>query len=317
MATNIKRYLDEQFVLSVACSNPTTPASGDPVRAGELCGIALTDESEGGNSSGNTSVYFGNFVATFSVKGVDDSGNSAVAMWDTLFYVDGDTPHLSKKASGYFFGYAMGTVNSGSTGTIEVLHPTAASRTATVNTSDLASGAVTAAKLSTTLKTGFVLLPLSSFRLISSNDIPNSGSADGGVISQDTVPKLERINDATDKQLRIAWAATQVIGITTQFAYPPDLDDTANLEVRLVYYKGSNTDTGMVAAVAYFEGIPIEETVTSMLWPWRENGGKLAVTITAATFLSCSFCDCSWVKLTPSCDSILAIACVVNGVCVV
>ncbi len=46
-----------------------------------------------------------NLAAT--VKGVDDDGNSAVALGDPLFFIDGDTPQISKKASGLFFGYAL------------------------------------------------------------------------------------------------------------------------------------------------------------------------------------------------------------------
>ena len=123
MATNI--IYEPGWKLSVACTDPATPSSGDPVRYGERTGLALTDESDGGNDSGNTTVNFGPFVADLSVKGVDGSGNSAVAVGDMIFYVDADTPKLSKKASGYFFGFAMETVSSGSTATIQVAHPDA------------------------------------------------------------------------------------------------------------------------------------------------------------------------------------------------
>lgn len=101
--------------LSVVCTSPATPASGDPVRFGERCGVALTAERTGGD----TSVQFaGSF--NLSVKGVDGSGNSAVALGDKLYYVDADTPKLSKKATGHFFGYAAATITSGSTATIQV-----------------------------------------------------------------------------------------------------------------------------------------------------------------------------------------------------
>lgn len=123
MATNITRYLDNRnFVLAVACSHPAAPDSGDPVRFGELTGIALTDEGDGGNASTDTSVNFGVYVATHSVRGVDGSGNSAVADGDKIYYVDADTPVLSKKATGRFYGYALAAVSSGATATIEVLH---------------------------------------------------------------------------------------------------------------------------------------------------------------------------------------------------
>jgi predicted RecA/RadA family phage recombinase len=122
MATNIKRYLQEWPALGVACSDPASPTSGSPVRFGELTGIALTDEGEGGNTATETTVFFGDCVADVSVKGVDGSGNSAVAAGDSIYYVDADTPKLSKKTAGYFFGVALEAVTSGATATIEVMH---------------------------------------------------------------------------------------------------------------------------------------------------------------------------------------------------
>ncbi len=120
MASNIKYKPGWQ--LSVICSHPTTPASDDPVRYGEMTGIALTDKGEGGNESTKTTVDFGPFVAELSVKGIDGSGNSAVAVGDKLYYTDDDTPVLNKKSTGKFYGYALETINSGSTATIQVLH---------------------------------------------------------------------------------------------------------------------------------------------------------------------------------------------------
>jgi len=107
--------------LAVTCSHPTTPASGDPVRYGEIVGVAKTAEG----SDGKTSVTFKG-VHLLSVKGVDGSGNSAVAVGDKIYYVDADTPVLSKKATGRFAGFAVeagsnaGTVGSGLTATIPV-----------------------------------------------------------------------------------------------------------------------------------------------------------------------------------------------------
>lgn len=100
---------------ALTCTDPTTPASGDPVRCGQIPGVALTAEDTDGLT---TSALDGQF--SLSVKGVDGSGNSAVADGDILYYVDGDTPKLSKKATGVRFGYAKGTVGTGSTATIPV-----------------------------------------------------------------------------------------------------------------------------------------------------------------------------------------------------
>lgn len=109
-------YIADGNKIVVACSNPTTPAAGDPVRFGELTGVAESAEA----ADGTTVVVFRG-VVDVSVKGVDGSGNAAVAVGDKIYYVDADTPKLSKKDSGRFFGYAMEAVASAGTDTINVL----------------------------------------------------------------------------------------------------------------------------------------------------------------------------------------------------
>lgn len=91
MAKNIKFEAGDQ--LQVACTHPTTPVSGDPVRYGQRPGVALTAE----DTAGLTTVKF-NGVATISVKGIDQSGNSAVAAGDILYYTDADTPPVDRKS---------------------------------------------------------------------------------------------------------------------------------------------------------------------------------------------------------------------------
>lgn len=124
MAKNV--IFEEGDQLSVICTQPATPASGDPVLFGDLPGVALTDVGKGGNAATKTSVQFEG-VGEFSVKGINGSGNSAVAPGDVIYYVAGDTPVLSKKATGVRFGVAMGKpdqtgnlIASGSTATIRV-----------------------------------------------------------------------------------------------------------------------------------------------------------------------------------------------------
>lgn len=113
MSTN--RVYEKGNHLPLAVTNPATPASGDPVRYGEMCGVADTAEE----ADGLVSVAFEG-VYTLSVKGIDGSGNAAVAVGDRIYYTDADTPKLSKKATGRFFGYALGAVASGATGSINV-----------------------------------------------------------------------------------------------------------------------------------------------------------------------------------------------------
>ena len=251
MADNL--VFDPAFQLSVVCSDPATPASDDPVRCGNLTGLALTDEDSGGY----TSVHFGQFVAKLSVKGVDGSGNSAVAVNDALWYVDADTPKLSKKATGYFYGFALETVGSGLTATIKVLHVpspgTGTLASGSIGSTQLATGAVTAAKLAATLKTGFIPLMLAGAREIATNDIINAAGI-GGILSSDSTPALKRENGATDKKQMIEWVSSNNDEVVWDFPYPPDLDDTADVVVHLLAMMSGATNTP-VLTVSYFEGI--------------------------------------------------------------
>jgi predicted RecA/RadA family phage recombinase len=120
MATN--RVYKDGDSIAVTCSHPAVPASGDPVRYGELVGVALTKED---TTTGKTSIALKG-VWLVSVKGVDQAGNSAVAPGDKIFYVDADTPVLSKKNTGRLAGHVVetatnpGTVASAATGTVPV-----------------------------------------------------------------------------------------------------------------------------------------------------------------------------------------------------
>lgn len=113
MAKNI--IFDDGDQLSVVVTHPATPKSGDPVRYGEIAGVALTDE----RADGTTTVKFDG-VAEISVKGINAGGNVAVAAGDKLYYTDADTPPVSKKATGVYIGTALAAVTSGATATIRV-----------------------------------------------------------------------------------------------------------------------------------------------------------------------------------------------------
>lgn len=101
--------------LSLAATDPATPASGDPVVVGQLPGVALTAERDDGTTTVQCDGVF-----LLAVRGVDGAGNSAVAVGDILYYVAADTPKLSKKTTGVRFGYALGAVGGGATATIPV-----------------------------------------------------------------------------------------------------------------------------------------------------------------------------------------------------
>ncbi len=105
-----------KFVIEAAIAAIT---SGDPVLIGTggLHGVAQIDT----DGDGNVEVDVGGSVYDLSVKAVDDDGDSAVAVGDRIFYVAADTPKLSKKKSGTFFGIALEAIIAGSTDTIKVL----------------------------------------------------------------------------------------------------------------------------------------------------------------------------------------------------
>lgn len=113
MATN--KVYDEGEQFSVAVTDPATPKSGDPVLVGQIPGVATTNERADGTTSVDTEGVY-----RLSVKGVDGSGNKAIAAGDIVYYVAADTPKLSVKATGVRYGYALDGVTAGQTSTIRV-----------------------------------------------------------------------------------------------------------------------------------------------------------------------------------------------------
>lgn len=119
MAKNRVHADGDQLKLAPTSAPGTTVASGDPVVIGQIPAVALETGSDTVGNGGKATVQMdGSF--NLSVKGIDGGGNSAVAQGDIIYYVAADTPRLSKKATGVRFGYAIGTVPSAGTATIEV-----------------------------------------------------------------------------------------------------------------------------------------------------------------------------------------------------
>lgn len=123
MASN--RVRKDAYSLSVVCSHPATPAAGDPVRYGQKTGVALTDESDAGNASGYTSVYFGPSQWTLTV---DDNEGTGIAVGDPIYYHDTGTGtgsvNLNNSATGAdaYFGTADEAVSANATTAIKVTH---------------------------------------------------------------------------------------------------------------------------------------------------------------------------------------------------
>src|ERR1019366_8610250 len=110
MATNQKYNSNRLF--SGAVASGVTSGQACIVGSG-MVGVALTTR----DTSGNATVDFGG-VYTLSCKAINDDGASAIALGDPIYYVDTDTPKLSKKASGIFFGFAWSALASGTTGNV-------------------------------------------------------------------------------------------------------------------------------------------------------------------------------------------------------
>ena len=98
------------LVIAAGCS------VGEPLIIGDLNCVAETSAAAGFIATVKTTgVYW------LSVKGIDDAGNKAVAAGDQVFFVAADTPKLSKKTAGAFFGWALDPVYASDTATIRVL----------------------------------------------------------------------------------------------------------------------------------------------------------------------------------------------------
>ena len=119
MATN--RVYKRGDYLAVVPTDPTLPLTGMAVRYGQRPGVC---EVSAASAGGTASISFVG-VYNISVKGfaTGGTGASAVAVGDILYYADsGGTAAgtLDKNSANVRFGYAMGTVASGGTGTIAV-----------------------------------------------------------------------------------------------------------------------------------------------------------------------------------------------------
>src|SRR5947209_1081233 len=101
-----------------------------------------------------------------------------------------------------------------------------------VSTTALTNNNVTAAKLTTTLATGFIPLSLHDVREIAANNYQNI-AANGGLLASDTTPLFEQVNGATDPQTRVKWAATNVDPVKWSVISPPDLDSSQPVILKL------------------------------------------------------------------------------------
>lgn len=111
---------EARYLTDVAATQPATPTSGTPVLLGQIPGVALTDEGEGGNASGNISMDCGG-IHDLEVEAVNNAGNVAVAVGDILYYDSAATIKINKDVTnGVRYGYALEAITSGGSDTIKV-----------------------------------------------------------------------------------------------------------------------------------------------------------------------------------------------------
>jgi len=198
MAKNVK--YEPGWRKAYACTKPDEPDSGDPVRIGNMTGIALLDE----DAAGKTVVDKGPFSAKFTVK---DNGGTGIGVGDTIWYHDDQTPPLDNvPTGGYFYGYAEEAVAKGQTAIIEVSHGCAPGGAGTigngtVGATQLASNAVTtdkilnanvtAAKLSAAANSRAIIVPLGAVSATTSQVAfvaPTAGSLNAAkIVTKDAV----------------------------------------------------------------------------------------------------------------------------------
>jgi len=109
MAVNRKYVQSEKYSPMVKCIAQTAARtnnealSGDPVRCGQIVGVAVKPAITGGKT-----VMQMDGIWELLVGGIDQAGNSAVLGGDKLYFTEGDTPPVNKKNTGVPFGYAFG-----------------------------------------------------------------------------------------------------------------------------------------------------------------------------------------------------------------
>jgi hypothetical protein len=115
MATN-EKSLGHHIPVTVG----TGEVSGNPVLVGAAL-VGIVEENADATTGAAILNVASDRVFTVTVKAIDGSGNSAVAVGDKIFIIMADTPHLSKKATGVLFGIAVTTLASGTTGPVDVM----------------------------------------------------------------------------------------------------------------------------------------------------------------------------------------------------
>lgn len=194
-------------------------------------GIALTTAENAGQA------------VTVMEEGILDVGAALNALaYDQSVYLS-DTDAVLADASG--------TITKKVGKVVPAWGATTADKLLLVDPWDFEAGDLVASLLSTTLKTGFIPVPLTALREVASNAIPNL-AAHGGILASDSTPILNLTNGDTDSALRLSWAASNSDAVTFQMALPPDLNEAAAVEIHLRAAMAGTTDTPVIDADSFF-----------------------------------------------------------------
>jgi len=111
---------------------------------------------------------------------------------------------------------------------------------AAITAAKIAANTITAAKLSATMATGFIDLPITSWR-VSNAANTNYGLVaatavigSGGVGGADAEPTLLRVNAGTDTTARLTWVDAALDNIINDFTLPPDMDVASGLTFKFL-----------------------------------------------------------------------------------
>lgn len=110
-----------------------------------------------------------------------------------------------------------------------------------------------------------IIVPLSAFRELASDDIPAVAIASGGsgIMGKDSTPNFEAVNGATDRAQQLQWAASNVDKISASLMLPVDCDGARALGVELIAGKTGTMDTVAIEVSAWFDRGDTEVTGTS------------------------------------------------------
>lgn len=242
VAANVTIY--KGGLVCINSSGYAVPAS-DTSGLSNVVGVAH-EKVAGGSSNGTFNVRVRSNVAVL----LNATSITQAMVGTEMFVVDDQT--VDETASNGIRAGILQRYVSATSGWVFLRDPHINS--GTIAASDLGADSVTAPKLKGALRTGYIPLSLFTARIISSNAIQNTTEA--GVPDGNTAgPSIARVNAATDKQGRLIWAATEVNEIQFEpFAYPPDLDDAAAIEVHFLARSAGAADTP-VLTVSFWEGV--------------------------------------------------------------